>query len=242
MKAVSSMATRHVLAELADAAVATGLPPLGIESVGGVDAARRVRKGEQFDLVFLAGDALRALAVEGHVYANTVTALVESSVAVAVPASGVHAAPPADAPAFANAAAVRDTVAAADRIGYSTGPSGTTLLGYIEDWGLSHAAGRLVQARPGIPVARLLAEGQVDLGFQQYSEFLGQPGIRILGVLPPDCAITTVFAGAIASTASDPLRAHTHLRFFTANTLSAVKVAHGFAVPRMAVAEIGSAF
>lgn len=68
-------------------------------------------------------------------------------------------------------------------------------------WGLRDEL-QLVQARPGRPVAALVAAGEVDLGFQQLSELVGQPRIRILGVLPPDCAIETIFAGAVATSST----------------------------------------
>ena len=58
------MATRLVLADLVAAyAAQPGAVPVEIESVGGVDAARRVADNEPFDLVVLASDAT-------HFYAN----------------------------------------------------------------------------------------------------------------------------------------------------------------------------
>ena len=48
------MATRQVLAELSQAWQSRGGAPVQIESVGGVDAARRVAAGEAFDVVILA--------------------------------------------------------------------------------------------------------------------------------------------------------------------------------------------
>ena len=57
------MATRAVLAELSAAYTAHGGVRVAIESVGGVDAARRVQAGEVFDLVVLASDA-------AHFYEN----------------------------------------------------------------------------------------------------------------------------------------------------------------------------
>ncbi|NLD70249.1 MAG: ABC transporter substrate-binding protein, partial [Limnobacter sp.] len=51
---ISSMATRQVLAELAAAWEQRSGMAVAIESVGGVDAARRVQGGEVFDLVVLA--------------------------------------------------------------------------------------------------------------------------------------------------------------------------------------------
>ncbi|MDN4484142.1 substrate-binding domain-containing protein [Demequina lignilytica] len=232
MRAISSMATRHVLADLLAAAADAGLPEVEVESVGGVDAARRVAEGEPFDLVFLADGALGRLADADHVDAATLTPLVVSEVAVAVPAPGVVAAEAPDGPAFPDAAAMREALLAAPRLGYSTGPSGTALVAMIERWGLAEElGGRLVQARPGIPVAASLAAGDVDLGCQQLSELAGQPGIRILGTLPDDCAITTVFAGAVATAAADPDGARAVLALLASDAVDAIKVRHSFAVP-----------
>lgn len=232
MKAISSMATRHVLADLAAAAAEAGLPEVRFESVGGVDAARRVAAGERFDLVFLAAGALERLGADGHVDAATVTPLLLSQVAVAVPSGSDQPATRPAGAAFADAEGVRTALRAASRIGYSTGPSGTALVRMIDDWGLADEVGdRLVQARPGIPVAKLLADGEVDLGFQQLSELVGQPGVRILGVMPDDCAIDTVFSGAVARTAADAAAARGILTFFASESVAAVKAAHSFGTP-----------
>lgn len=232
MKAVSSMATRHVLADLNRAAADAGLPELEITSLGGVDAAARVEEGEAFDLVFLASDALARLAGEGHVVAETVTPLFLSQVAVAVTAEPTAVGENTGGAAFADAAGVRDAIRAARRIGYSTGPSGTALVRMIDAWGLTdEVAGRLVQARPGIPVAKLLGDGEVDLGFQQLSELVGQPGVKILGVMPEDCAIDTVFSGAVATVASDAAAARAVLDRFAADAAAGIAAQHAFGRP-----------
>lgn len=225
MKAISSMATRQVLADLA---AASGTP-VDIESVGGVDAARRVAQGEPFDLVFLASGALASLVEAGHVDGATLVPLLLSQVAVAVPSDSDEPAVRPSGAAFADAAGVREALLAASRIGYSTGPSGTALVELIDQWGLTDlVAERLVQARPGVPVARLIAEGEVDLGFQQLSELVGEPGVSILGVLPEDCAIDTVFAGAVATTSTDPARAAALLAFFASREAAPIKARHNF--------------
>lgn len=249
MRAISSMATRQVLGALADDAVAAGLPRVEIESIGGVDAEARVAAGEAVDLVFLASGALGRLAAAGFVDAETVTPLVLSQTAVAVasgsadPANapveasagiseGALASAPAPTWAFRDAAGLRDALRAAGRIGYSTGPSGTALVTLVADWGMTAELGeRLVQARPGIPVARSLADGDVDLGFQQLSELVGQPGVRILGVLPPDCAIDTVFGGAVATASADPAAAAAVLARFAVAAASGVAGEYSFSVP-----------
>lgn len=229
MRAISSMATKGVLNALADAAVDAGLPRVEVESVGGVDAAARVAAGEPFDLVFLASGALDKLAASGHVDPASVTELVLSQVAVAVPDAAAEAAERPTGPAFPDADGVREALRGAARIGYSTGPSGTALVRMVEDWGLADELGdRLVQARPGVPVTALLASGEADLGFQQLSEMVGQPGVRILGVLPADCAIDTVFSGAVATTASEPGAAASVLAHMAAPAVAGIKEAHAF--------------
>jgi ABC-type molybdate transport system substrate-binding protein len=55
---ISSMATRAVLAELADTYERQSGQRVAIESVGGVDAIRRVQSGERFDFVVLAAQAI----------------------------------------------------------------------------------------------------------------------------------------------------------------------------------------
>jgi molybdate transport system substrate-binding protein len=229
------MATRHVLADLLAAAAEAGLASVEVESVGGVDATKRVAAGEPFDLVFLAGDALGRLAADGHVDAASLAPLVLSQVAAAVPSGTSNPAPRPEGTAFPDADGLRSALRAADRIGYSTGPSGTALVRMIDDWGLAGELGeRLVQARPGVPVARLLADGEVDLGLQQLSELVGQPGVRILGVLPEDCSIDTVFAGAVGAYAPDPDGAAKVLEFLTSDAVAPIKRTHSFGLADMA--------
>ena len=80
------MATKAVLAELTQAyATQTGVS-VQVESVGGVDAAKRVQAGEAFDLVLLASDAIDRLMASGHVQPGSRSDWVRSPVAVAVQA------------------------------------------------------------------------------------------------------------------------------------------------------------
>jgi molybdate transport system substrate-binding protein len=127
-----------------------------IESVGGVDAARRVQAGEDFDLVILAADAIDRLIGEGQLLPGR-TDLARSGVAAAVRQGSAP-------PDVSSVDALRAAVLAAPGIGYSTGPSGVALLELFRRWGIeAMIASRLVQARPGVPVQARLADGRVDL-------------------------------------------------------------------------------
>ena len=187
------MATRQVLAELARAWQQRSGRTVEIESVGGVDAARRVSAGEAFDFVVLASDAVAKLEAGGHVLAGSRVDLVDSGVAIAVR----DTAAPID---ISTEDALKAAVLAAPTVGYSTGPSGVALVQLFQRWGIAQdLQGRLVQAPPGVPVGSLVARGDVALGFQQLSELIHLQGITILGPMPAAVQITTTFSGAVCA-------------------------------------------
>ena len=204
---ISSMATRQLLNGLtADFAQQHGIA-VCIESIGGVDAAKRVQAGEVFDVVVLASDAIDKLIAAGHIRTGSKVNLVHSGVAVAVRAG-------APVPDISSEAAVRAAVLNAKSVSYSTGPSGVALAKLFERWGIAtDIAPRMVQAPPGVPVGSLVASGQVDLGFQQLSELIHLPGIDVLGPLPAEIQITTTFSAGIATTATQVNSAQALLAF-----------------------------
>lgn len=215
------MATRALLGDLArDYEKRSGVA-VAIESVGGVDAARRVAEGEAFDVVVLASDAIAKLAGAGRVLAGSVVDLVHSGVAVAVKAGAAR-------PDLSTEDSVKAAVLAAPSIGYSTGPSGTALLKLFERWGLlPQLEGRLVQARAGVPVGSLVASGEVALGFQQRSELIHLPGIDLVGDLPAAIAIDTVFSAAVCTASAQPEAAHALLVFFASAETAEAKRRQG---------------
>ena len=212
------MATRQLLAELvADyqkQAMKQTESAIQIESVGGVDAAKRVQAGEAFDVVILASDAIDKLIAAGHIDPSSKVNLVDSGVAVAVKAG-------AALPDISSEAAVKAAVLSAKTLSYSTGPSGVALAKLFERWGIAEQiASRIVQAPPGVPVGSLVAKGDVELGFQQLSELIGLDGITVVGSLPADIQITTTFSAGVC-TASKQADAVKHLLAFMASSQTA---------------------
>lgn len=217
------MATRQLLAELMAAYFERSGQAVAMESVGGVDAARRVQAGEAFDVVILASDAMAKLIAAGHLRADSLTELVHSGVAVAVRAGTT-------APDISSEDAVCLAVLAAPTLSYSTGPSGAALAKLFERWGIAdQIKPRIVTAPPGVPVGSLVAKGEVDLGFQQFSELIHVDGITVVGPLPGAIQITTTFSAAMTSGCKRAAEARALLDFMASPEAAAAKLRQGMA-------------
>jgi molybdate transport system substrate-binding protein len=232
LRIISSMATRQVLADLVaqyqqyqqdQAGTPQDPQDIHTESVGGVDAAKRVQAGEAFDVVMLAANAIDQLTAAGQLLAGSRVDLVTSGVAIAVRAG-------ATPPDISSEAAVQQAILAARSLSYSTGPSGVALAQLFERWGIAEQIkDRIVQAPPGVPVGSLVAKGEVELGFQQLSELIALEGIHVLGPLPPAIQITTTFSAGIGASCTQLEAVRELLAFMASPAADEAKWRNGMA-------------
>ncbi len=221
LKLLSSMATRELLNELvAQYQRSTGQSVIS-EAAGGVDVAKRVRAGEAVDVVVLSSTAIDSLIAAGSLLPDSRLDLVRSGVSIAVRTGAAR-------PDVSSAQAVRSAVLAATTLSYSTGPSGVYLEKLFERWGiLEQVRGRIVVPPPGVPVGSLIANGSVELGFQQLSELMTLPGIDVIGPLPADIQTITVFSGGISSGCTRPELARALLNHMASPAAAATKSRYG---------------
>ncbi len=214
---LSSMATRQLLNDLSHSFAQIAPWNVEIDAMGGVDAARLIRGGKTVDVIVLASNVMEQLESEGWVVPGTRSDIALSGVAIAV-RSGL---PP---PAIASEGDVKQAVLAGGKVCYSSGPSGDYLKRLFERWNIAAAiADRTVEAKPGVPVGRLVADGEADLGFQQLSEFLGLDGIDIVGPLPADIQTMTAFTAGVSTRSAHPDGARAFVAYLVSPETQAVK-------------------
>jgi molybdate transport system substrate-binding protein len=212
------MATRHILADLAGDYAARHGTRVEIRSMGGVEAAKSVRTGETTDIVVLASKVMASLETEGHLVKSETRDFARSEIGIAVRAGVIL-------PSVMDEQAVKQAVLDAQKICYSTGPSGDHLKALCEKWGVPPE--RVLIAPPGVPVATLVANGDADLGFQQLSELIGQQGIEVAGPLPPKIQAVTVFSAGISTMSQNPEVARAFVAYLGSVETEGAKRRHG---------------
>ena len=212
------MATRHILSNLARDYELQTRARVEIRSMGGVEAAKLARAGEATDIVVLASKVMASLEAEGRLAKGETRDFARSEIGVAVRAGSAL-------PNLADEQAVKQAMLDSRRLCYSTGPSGDHLKALCEQWGVARE--RVLIAPPGVPVATLVAKGDADLGFQQLSELIGQPGIEVVGPLPPEIQAVTVFSVGISTMSQDPEGARAFVAYLASVETEGAKRRHG---------------
>jgi molybdate transport system substrate-binding protein len=218
---LSSMATRRILADLAQDYESQRGVRVDIRSMGGVEAAKLVRAGEATDVVVLASKVMASLEAEGHVAKGSLRDFARSEIGIAVQAGSPR-------PGVDSEQAVKQAMLDARRVCYSTGPSGDHLKALCEKWGVVNSVlARALVAPPGTPVASLVARGDADLGFQQLSELISQSGIEIVGPLPPRIQAVTVFSAGVSMRSAEPEAARALVAYMAAAETGDTKRRYG---------------
>ena len=167
----------------------------------------RLERGEQVDVVIMNDESLQQLIKEGRVMADSRVELARSSIGIAVRAG-------APRPDISSVDALKRTLLQAKSIAYSASVSGRYLttelfprLGIADE--VMIKSRRIDRERVGAVVAR----GEAEVGFQQISELLPEPGIDIVGPLPAELQRVTVFSAGIAAASRNADAARALIRF-----------------------------
>jgi molybdate transport system substrate-binding protein len=191
---------------------------LGASMGGAPDSIpMRLRRGEPADVVILASTALDDLAREGLVARGSRVDLVRSAIGLVVRKGQ-------PLPDIDTVDALTRALQRATSVAYSASASGVYLstelfprLGLAD---AMKAKGRRIESER---VAAVVARGEAELGFQQVSELLPEPGVDYVGPLPEGAQRLTIFSAGVGAKAVSRDRAQALIAYL--QTPSVAKVA-----------------
>jgi molybdate transport system substrate-binding protein len=151
----------------------------------------RLARGEIFDLIILSRSSLDNMTELGFVIPSSRADLVRSDIGMAVKRGS-------ELPDISTPTAFMQTLLKAKSIGYSASASGTYLSTQLWPqmgiWPqIFSKSQRILSER----VAKVVARGEVELGFQQTSEILPIAGVVYVGPIPKSLQKITTFSAGI---------------------------------------------
>ena len=176
----------------------------------------RLQRGEPTDLVIMAASGLDALIKQGKVVPGSRVDLVRSSIGMVVKAGALK-------PDISTIDALKQTLLRAKSIAYSASASGIYLSTELfQKLGIADQVLPKSKNAEGQRVGSLVARGEAEIGFQQISELLPEPGVDYVGPLPAAAQRVTVFSAGIVVGAKAPDAARALVKFLASESAAAV--------------------
>jgi molybdate transport system substrate-binding protein len=206
---LASGATREIFLELFPGFEESSGQTVVTTWAGSADIRKRIAAGEIYDVVIVGAPEIDAFIKQGKVASGSRVDLMKSAVGAAVRAGATK-------PDIGSSEALKGTLLAAKSIGYSTGPSGDHVVSLIKRMGIADQVNqKLKQVPSGSRIDTIIASGEADIGFQQISELIHEPGIDYIGPLPAELQKITVYSAGIHSAAKSPEAAKRLISYLT---------------------------
>lgn len=169
----------------------------------------RLARGEWADVLIVAGYALDDQINAGKVVPDSKVDFARSPIGVAVREG-------APKPDVSTVDALRRTLLAAKSIVYPDDANGVYIRSELfRRLGIEGQVQTKSRMIPAERVARVVANGEAEIGFQQIVELLPVGGVTVAGSLPAEVQRYTVFSGGIATNAQNPAGAEALIRFLS---------------------------
>ena len=86
---------------------------------------------------------------------------------------------------------------------------------------------KLAAGGPDGRVSVLVASGEAEIGLQQVSELLSNPGVEVIGMLPAELQLTTLYSAGVTASARQAEAAMSLIRVLTVPTAAPIYRARG---------------
>ena len=204
--------------------VSTKLSPSMGDSEQSVE--NRLSRGEEADVLIMAGGGMDAVISKGMVLHGTRVELARAPVGLAMKAG-------ASKPDISTVESLRATLLAASSVGYSISASGRYVSGKLfETLGIEDGMrGKAHEVEGLTPVAETVARGENQYGFQAISELMPTAGIEVIGRLPEAVEFVTPVSGAVVPHSQNVRHARLLLHLLTKPERGEVFRRHGLEHP-----------
>jgi molybdate transport system substrate-binding protein len=181
----------------------------------------KIGGGETGDLAVLSAEAIDSLIDKGVLQKGSRADLAKSFIGVAI-RKGMAA------PDIGTVEALKATLVNAKSVMYSkTGISGVYMPEMLAKLGIANLiAPKAVNPSYGT-VGEALARGEAEIALQQISELMPVTGIKVIGPLPAEVQLVTVFSAGIFSSAAEPRAARMLVEQLTTNAARPLYTAKG---------------
>jgi molybdate transport system substrate-binding protein len=186
----------------------------------------RLDRGEPVDVFLTDSTAIDDLIARGKIMPGRVD-LARTGIGIAVRKG-------APRPDVSSAQALRRALLAAKSIGHAAAAGGSITAAHIEGvfarLGIAAEVAPKVRLAAGGPNGRvsvLVSSGEAEIGLQQVSELLSNPDVEVIGMLPAELQLTTLYSGGVTTGARQPEAARALIRAMTAPSAAAVYKARG---------------
>jgi molybdate transport system substrate-binding protein len=170
---------------------------------------QKINANAPADLVTQTPDAIDALIRQGKVVGDRVD-FARAGIGVAVKAGAAK-------PDISSADAFKRSMLAAKSIAYSrSGASGVYVAKLMERLGIADQVKDKIKLVDGVPVAELVAKGDIEIGMQQINVILPVAGVDYVGPLPLELQGYVVFAAGILAISKAPDAARAMATFMSA--------------------------
>jgi molybdate transport system substrate-binding protein len=229
IKAMITTAMKDAVDELAPQFEKRGDYKLSIAYGPSGGLARRYREGEPADMILIAAPELDRLMVLDKV--------LPGSTEVSRTGIGICVKKGAPKPDVSTPEALKRALLAAKSIGHTSPAAGGATAGHIlrmfEKLGIAAEVAAKTKLAAGGPhgrVSALVADGEAEIGFQQVSELMSNPGVEVIGLLPAELQQITIHLAGITVAAKEPDAARQFISFLTSPDALAVYRKKGLAV------------
>jgi molybdate transport system substrate-binding protein len=195
LRVFSTIAVQSALEELAPRFEAANGLRLEVTWNTAPVLVKRLQGGETADVLILNRAGIDTMIRDGRVLARSEVTLASSATAIAIKAGAVR-------PDISTPEALKRTLLAARAISYTDpaagGASGIYFAKLLERLGIAEAVNAKTRFPPPAGLSGdFLLTGDADLAVQQVPELRQVPGIEIVGPLPGDLHMVTVFVAGI---------------------------------------------